>query len=111
MSSTAQRIEKALSGLVVITVGVLVALWADAAWADRADRLREQEILRDLLEEFRENESRLRDDIETSRESLAAGEAWRDAMMGTAAVSTDSLASPTAASRAAPMATLRFPSP
>jgi hypothetical protein len=85
--------KKALSGLVVIVVGVLLALAAVAAWAERGERAREQVILRDLLEEFRANEARLLADIETNVGSQAAGEAWAAAMYGVDTITSDSLAS------------------
>ena len=74
----------------VIVVGVLVALAADAAWADRQDRRREQEVLADLLEEFKENEAMLLGDIETNRSAKLAGGAWADALLGQVPIPGDS---------------------
>lgn len=71
-------------------MGVLVALAADAAWAERHDRIREQEALADLLEEFTENEAILLGDIETNRKAKQGGQAWAEAMLGHASISTDS---------------------
>ena len=61
-----------MSGLVVIVAGVLLALAGDAAWSSRGDRIREQEVLADLLEEFKENEAILLTDIEGNRKALGA---------------------------------------
>ena len=91
MESTAERAKGALSGVTVIVFGVLIALGADAAWEERTDRLREREVLSDLLEEFQENETLLEADIESNTRSEAAGTAWAGAMLGTAPVSSDSL--------------------
>ena len=66
MGSTAGKIERSLSGLAVIVLGVLLALWAEAAWAERGSRLREREVVSDLLAEFRGNEVLLRADIENN---------------------------------------------
>ncbi len=55
MDSPVKKLRGTLSGLIVIVAGVLLALAADAAWAERGDRIREQELLADLLSEFREN--------------------------------------------------------
>lgn len=93
MKPDAASIRNAVSGFVVIVVGVLVALWADAAWADREDRVREQVILQDLLDEFRENERRLLSDIERSVASGESSLAWAAAMRGEVQVSPDSAAS------------------
>lgn len=93
MKPDAASIRNAVSGFVVIVVGVLVALWADAAWADREDRVREQVILQDLLDEFRENERRLLNDIERSVASRESALAWAAAMRGEVQVSPDSAAS------------------
>ncbi|MDP2958884.1 MAG: hypothetical protein Q8N53_20840 [Longimicrobiales bacterium] len=84
--------KSAVSGLLVIVVGVLLALAGDAAWAERMDRIREQQILADLLDEFQENDARLRADIETNRQAAAAGAAWAEVMLGQDTVSGDSLA-------------------
>ena len=87
-----ERVERAASGFVVIVVGVLVALSADAAWAERNDRSREQELLTDLLEEFRENKALLDRDIRLSADSRAAGDLWAQAMTGDVLLDPDSLA-------------------
>ena len=75
----------------MIVVGVLLALAAEAAWAERSDRLREQELLADLLEEFQENEARLLSDIEQNRTARAAASLWVEVMLGEVAVSRDSI--------------------
>ncbi len=80
-----------MSGLLVIAVGVLVALWADSAWEKRVEAVREQEILGDLLAEFRENEFRLRADIATSRNSRDAARAWSAEMRDGGEMPPDSL--------------------
>ncbi|MDH5761257.1 MAG: hypothetical protein OEZ65_16965 [Gemmatimonadota bacterium] len=85
-----KKVSEAASGLVVIIVGVLVALAADASWAERHDRIREREVLDDLLEEFTENEAILRRDIESNRRARQGGQAWVAAVLGQAAISTDS---------------------
>jgi len=92
LSSIRQSIEKAMSGLLVIAVGVLVALWADSAWEKRVEAVREQEILGDLLAEFRENEFRLRADIATSRNSRDAARAWSAEMRDGGEMPPDSFA-------------------
>ena len=74
----------------MIIVGVLVALAAEAAWAERHDRSREREALVDLLEEFKENETILLRDIETNRTAKKGGRAWADATLGQAPIATDS---------------------
>jgi hypothetical protein len=93
LSSIRQNVEKAGSGLLVIAAGVLMALWADSAWENRLEALREQEVLGDLLTEFRENETRLRADIEASLASRAAGRAWSLEMREGGEMSPDSLSS------------------
>ena len=93
MASSANSLRQALTGLLVIVVGVLLALAAEAAWVERGERIREQAILHDLIEEFRANESRLLVDIDTNVGAQAAGEAWAAAMLGSDAVSSDSLSS------------------
>ena len=79
-----------MSGLVVIVAGVLLALAGDAAWAERSDRSREQEVLVDLLEEFRQNEATLLEDIDTNRKARQAGAEWSEAMLGHVTISADS---------------------
>lgn len=74
----------------MIVAGVLLALAGDAAWAERSDRIREQEVLVDLLEEFKENETILLADIETNRKARQAGAEWADAMLGHVSLSADS---------------------
>jgi hypothetical protein len=86
-----QRLREWLAGLVVIVVGVLLALAGDAAWAARADRIREQQVLKDLLEEFRENEAILLEDIEDNRKAKAAAALWADAMLGELVLPADSV--------------------
>jgi hypothetical protein len=85
-----KKLLEGLSGFIVIVVGVLVALAADAAWAERSDRIREQEALADLLEEFRANETMLLGDIATNREAKAGGQGWADAMLGRLPIPVDS---------------------
>lgn len=92
MGATVDKIKAAFSGLIVIVAGVLIALAADAAWAERRDRLREQEILTDLVAEFRDNESRLRTDLASNRRALAASEEWAEGMLAPSGLSEDSLA-------------------
>lgn len=86
-----QKLREAFAGLVVIVVGVLLALAGDAAWAARADRTREQEVLRDLLEEFRENEAILLRDIESNRKAKMAAALWAGAMLGELPLPADSV--------------------
>jgi len=78
---------------VVIVVGVLLALASDAAWADRGDRIREQELLTDLLEEFDENASILAADIAQNDRAIAAGAAWSQAALGEVVIPYDSVQS------------------
>lgn len=85
-----KKLREAAAGFVVIVVGVLVALAADAAWAQRQDRIREREALVDLLEEFRENRATLLDDIEANRNAQQSGRAWGDVMRGVTEASPDS---------------------
>ena len=80
-----------MSGLIVIVAGVLLALAGDAAWSDRGDRVREQEALIDLLEEFRENETILLADIEANRIAKEAAVLWSEAMVDPAPASPDSV--------------------
>ncbi|MEN8374764.1 MAG: hypothetical protein ABFS34_04890 [Gemmatimonadota bacterium] len=86
-----KQLQSALSGLVVIVIGVLLALAGEAAWAERGERAREQEILADLLEEFRENEARLLTDMETNRQARAAADIWVQVVFGETSVPPDSL--------------------
>ena len=86
-----QKLREAFAGLVVIVVGVLLALAGDAAWSARADQIREQEVLRDLLEEFRENEAILLRDIESNRKAKMAAALWADAMLGEFPLPADSV--------------------
>lgn len=73
----------ALRELVIIVAGVLGALAGQAWWEARRDRLREQEYLRQLLTETRENERRLgvavRDDSLTRGALARLAEALYDA--------------------------------
>ena len=91
MDSSVKKLRGTLSGLIVIVAGVLLALAADAAWAERGDRIREQELLADLLSEFRENEEILLSDVRANERAGEAGDAWIDAMFGTTSIPTDSL--------------------
>ncbi len=91
MDSPVKKLRGTLSGLIVIVAGVLLALAADAAWAGRGDRIREQELLADLLIEFRENEELLLSDIRDNERAGEAGDVWVDAMFGTTSITTDSL--------------------
>jgi hypothetical protein len=72
-------------------VGVLLALAADAAWAERGDRIREKEVLTDLLQEFQENQAILATDIEANRVAIAAGVEWGQAMLGEVSIPDDSM--------------------
>ena len=92
MVATADKLKAALSGLIVIVAGVLIALAGDATWAERKERLRERVLLTDLVAEFRENEFRLRADIAVNRGALAASEKWADEILVSSGVSGDSLA-------------------
>lgn len=56
---------------VVIVAGVLVALVLESWWSDRAARRFEAELRQDMVEEFRENVSILRDDLETNATLIA----------------------------------------
>ena len=85
--------REALAGLAVIVVGVLLALASDAAWADRGDRIREQELLTDLLEEFEENASILAADIAQNDRAIEAGAAWSQAVLGEVVIPYDSVQS------------------
>ena len=91
MGSTAGKIERSLSGLAIIVLGVLLALWAEAAWAERGGRLREREVVSDLLAEFRGNEVLLRADIENNTRTKKAGADWADALLGATALPPDSV--------------------
>jgi hypothetical protein len=91
LKSAPGKLQSALSGLVVIVAGVLLALAGDAAWSSRGDRIREQEVLADLLEEFTENEAILLSDIDANRKAVAAARVWGDVMLGHAAAPPDSL--------------------
>ena len=77
----------------MIVAGVLLALAADATWEARGDRVREQEVLADLLQEFRENEANLARDIEVNSLAHAAGQLRYEILVGGRSVSSDSLAS------------------
>lgn len=93
MAPRAETFKRGLAGLAVIVSGVLLALAAEAAWAERGERVREREILSDLLDEFRANELRLLADIETNVRSQAAAEVWVAAVLDGATISADSLGS------------------
>lgn len=86
-----ERLRAALSGLVVIVFGVLIALGAEALWSERGDRLRERDLLGDLLEEFNENEARLLTDISANEMASAAAFEWVDAMTSATRPPPDSL--------------------
>lgn len=51
-SARSDRIGQALTELVVIVVGILLALWADSWWADRETARQEQVYLQGLRSEF-----------------------------------------------------------
>jgi len=91
LDSPVIKLRGTLSGLIVIVAGVLLALAADAAWAERGDRIREQELLADLLSEFRENEELLLSDLGDNERAGEAADVWVDAMFGTTSITTDSL--------------------
>lgn len=92
MESKADKLKRATSGLVVIMVGVLLALGAEASWSQRGERIREQELLTDLLEEFGDNEARLLADIRENELAQAAAAAWLEIMLGNASATRDSIA-------------------
>lgn len=91
MDSPVNKLKGTLSGLIVIVAGVLLALAADAAWAERGDRIREQELLADLLSEFRENEEILVSDLRANERAGEAGAVWSDAMFNKTSIPADSL--------------------
>ena len=91
LESQTEKVRSALSGLVVIVAGVLLALAGDAAWSSRGDRIREQEVLADLLEEFKNNEAILLADIEANRKAIAAAATWAEVMLGHVAAPADSV--------------------
>jgi hypothetical protein len=89
---TSLPIGRLAAEFAVIVVGVLVALLAESAWQERGERAREQVILEDLLDEFRENERRLLRDIDLSQASRESAVAWAAVMKGGVQVSSDSVA-------------------
>jgi hypothetical protein len=74
MSGEPSRISRLAGEFAIIVCGVLVALGLEATWQARQDRVRESEIIQDLIEEFQANRVRLLSDIEVNRASLAAAE-------------------------------------
>ncbi len=91
LDSMQGKLKRGFSGLLVIVGGVLLALAADAGWEERGDRIREQEVLRDLLQEFQENELRLLDDMEANRLASHAARVWGAAMLGDTPIPPDSI--------------------
>ena len=90
MLETTSR-KRTLAELGIIVLGVLLALAAESAWSARSDRSREQEMLRDLGEEFSENARILSRDMATNDAALEAGAAWAKAMLGEIDVPEDSI--------------------
>jgi hypothetical protein len=90
LTSRKDQLQAGIANLTVIVVGVLLALAAEAAWAERGDRIREQEVLVDLLEDFRENYGVLLSDIEQNRVAKEAARAWADVALDHSAASPDS---------------------
>jgi len=77
---------------VVIVVGVLVALAADAAREGARDRERERALLVDLLAEFEENEVLLSDDIRRNHAATERAVALTELIRNPNQVGQDSLA-------------------
>jgi hypothetical protein len=92
LPATSEKVRSGIYGMAVIVVGVLLALAADSVWEERGNRIAEQRVLEDLLDEFRENDARLVADMETNRRATSAGAGWAAVMLGKDTVSTDSLA-------------------
>ena len=91
MQPKKELVLRGTSNLLLIVVGVLLALFAESAWSERGERVREREILSDLLEEFRANEARLLSDMESNADAFEAEAAWVTAVLNTAPISSDSL--------------------
>lgn len=91
--STAARARRGFAELAIIIVGVLIALAAESAWQDRKDRAREEELLVDLLEEFRENLAILEDDIAVNAAAKEAADEWSDTIKSGAVKEPQELAS------------------
>lgn len=91
MSTLRSQARRGITELFVIVLGVLLALWADAALAERRDRGRETALLEDLRDEFALNEGRLLADIAQSEESVTAAVLWGEAMRGEIEIGVDSL--------------------
>ena len=72
------RARQLAGELLVIVIGVLIALGAQAGVEEWSDRRRERAFIVDLIEEFRQNEARLLTDLELTRSAVAASELWRD---------------------------------
>lgn len=94
------RGRRAASEFVVIVVGVLVALWIDAAWQWLQDRSEERRLKADLVEEFRENLAILEDLERTRRDQVVRMLAAL--MDGVADLPADSIAPTIAASTFSP---------
>ena len=92
MDTLKKTARRGVAELSVIVLGVLLALWADAALAERRDRGRETALLEDLRDEFALNEGRLLVDIEQSELSRTAAVLWGEVMRGEIEVGADSLA-------------------
>lgn len=91
MNTLRNQAQRGITELFVIVLGVLLALWADAALAERRDRGRETALLEDLRDEFALNEGRLLADIAQSEKSVTAAVLWGEAMRGEIEIGVDSL--------------------
>ena len=85
------RLRNLLAELLVIVVGVLIALAADAAWDDYTEGRREADVLADLLTEFRDHETRLSADIQTNELAHAAALQYGAVLRGELVITGDSL--------------------
>jgi hypothetical protein len=91
VSESSRGVERYAIDGVVIVLGVLIALAADAAWDYRVDRADERVALRQLDAEFRANASQL-DSVATGhRLGLDAAAILLDAVRGETALSADSM--------------------
>lgn len=87
-----ERFRRVLTELLIIVTGVLIALGAQPAAHEWADRRDERAFLLDLLAEFQLNESQLQKDIEQTGQAVAAADMWRDTRAGATAVEGDTVA-------------------
>jgi hypothetical protein len=67
--------------LLIVTVGVLLALWAESVWQDRDDLLREAELLQDILAELRSNHLIAQEDIAQNKRAMNAATEWADIVL------------------------------